>query len=68
MMSLISRLYAYRTTPERRPTKDFVTEAFCEWLRLVTKAGCLNRILGEIFQISRDKCLPLEMRERTQTA
>ncbi len=59
-MSVISRLYAYRTTPERRPTEDFLTEAFCEWLRLATKAGYLNRVLSELFQVSRDRCLPLE--------
>ena len=64
MMSVLSRLYVYRATSERRPTEDFLTEAFCEWLRLVTKFGCLNRVLEDLFKLSPDRCLPKKGAEK----
>jgi hypothetical protein len=50
-MTLLAKLHAYRATDQRSPTEDFLTEAFCEWLRLASQSGLLPWVLRDLLRI-----------------
>ena len=50
-MSFLSQLYRYRQREQRSPLEDYLTEALAEWLRQVTLAGELRRILRDLFKL-----------------
>ncbi|MEC4747162.1 hypothetical protein U2W12_01610 [Methylomicrobium sp. Wu6] len=56
-MTLLTRLYRYRTTELRNPTEDFLSEAFVEWLQLAGDAGLMQRVLSELLGLSQNQCL-----------
>lgn len=63
-MAIFSKLHAYQSTEQRSPTEDFLTEVFCEWLRLAGQAGTLNFVLMDLFKINFDKNLSIDKHER----
>lgn len=54
-MTIFSKLHAYQATEQRSPTEDFLTEIFCEWLRLAGKAGLLHFVFTDLFKITSEK-------------